>query len=310
MKFNPPIPVQELLTFNLEIIGNDAQLIQGINEIHNVEAGDLTFVDHEKYYDFTLNSAATFILINKKIEAPPGKVLLVCEEPFKIYNQIGQQHRPSLPSTQSIAESATIGEGTFIYPNAFVGENVKIGRNCVIHPNVTIYNHCQIGDNVVIHGNSCIGGDAFYYKRTASQYLKMQTVGTVVIEDDVEIGPGCTIDAGVSSITRIGRGTKLDSQVHIGHDVKVGEHCILCAQVGIAGNTKLGNFVTLYGKVGVNKNIEIGDRVVVLAGSLVPKSIPNGETHFGYPADEMRLMAKQAAILKKLPELWQKLKKL
>ena len=180
----------------------------------------------------------------------------------------------------------------------------------MIHPNVTIYPYTEIGDNVIVHANSTIGSDAFYYKKQSTHYDKMHSAGKVVLANDVEIGAGCTIDAGVSSDTVIGKGTKIDDQVHIGHDVKIGEHCIIAGQVGIAGNTKVGNWVILYGKVAVNKNIEIGDRAVVMATSAVPKSLAGGKTYIGSPAEEARVFAKQTAIIKQLPELWEKLRKL
>ncbi len=311
MKFQQPISVKELAQLtNSEIIGSDTADVTGLNEIHNVEPGDITFVDHEKYYDFTLKSNASFIIINKKTDAPEGKTLLFNSNPFLAYNFLAEKFKATVKSTKSIDETAVIGEGSFIYPNAFVGAHVKMGKNCVIHPNATIYNYCELGDNVIIHANTTIGSDAFYYKRHATHYDKMHSAGKVVIADDVEIGAGCTIDAGVSSDTVIGKGTKLDDQVHIGHDVKIGEHCIIAGQVGIAGNTKIGNWVTLYGKVAVNKNIEIGDKTVVMATTAVPKSLEGGKTYIGYPAVEARTFAKQVALIKMLPDIWEKVKKL
>ena len=132
----------------------------------------------------------------------------------------------------------------------------------------------------------------------------MHSAGKVVIANDVEIGAGCTIDAGVSSDTYIGRGTKIDDQVHLGHDVRIGEDCIIAGQVGIAGNTKVGNRVTLYGKVAVNKNIEIGDDTVVMAMSAVPNNLEGGKTWIGYPVVEARTFARQVAVIKRLPDLW------
>lgn len=311
MKLQPAVTAKQIADWTKsEIIGDANTTVTGLNEIHNVEPGDITFVDHEKYYDFTLKSAATFIIINKKIEAPTGKVLLYNTNPFLAYNFLAQKFKPELHQEKTIADSAVIGEGTVIYPNAVIGEKVRIGKNCIIYPNVSVYAYCEIGDNVIIHANTTIGSDAFYYKRQATGYDKMHSAGRVVIADDVEIGAGCTIDAGVSSDTFIGKGTKIDDQVHLGHDVKVGEHCILAGQVGIAGNTKVGNWVTLYGKVAVNKNIEIGDKAVVMATTAVPKSLEGGKTYVGYPAVEARLFAKQVAIIKMLPELWEKVRKL
>lgn len=311
MKLNAPIAASQIATWtNTQLIGDANAQVTGLNEIHNVEEGDITFVDHEKYYDFTLRSKAGFIIINKKLEPVPGKVLFYCEKPFEAYNALAQKFKPELRSAQAVAASAQIGEGTYIYPNAYVGDNVKIGTNCIIHPNATIYAYTQIGNNVIIHANTTIGGDAFYYKRQKPGYDKMHSAGRVVIADDVEVGAGTTIDAGVSSDTFIGKGSKLDDQVHIGHDVKIGEHCIIAAQVGIAGNTKIGNSVTLYGKVAVNKNITIGDGAIVMATSAVPNNLEGGKTYIGYPAVEARTFAKQVAIIKKLPELWEKLKNL
>lgn len=311
MKFKEPITAKQIAEWtNSEITGNENAMVSGLNEIHNVQPGDITFVDHEKYYDFTLQSPATFILINKKIAAPGGKTLLYNPNPFAAYNALAAKFKPELKSSQNISETSLIGEGSFVYPNAFIGQQVKIGKNCVIHPNVTIYNYCEIGDNVIIHANTTIGSDAFYYKRQSAHYDKMHTAGRVVIADDVEIGAGCTIDAGVSSDTLIGKGTKIDDQVHIGHDVKIGEHCIIAGQVGIAGNTTVGNWVTIYGKSALNKNIEIGDRAVIMASTSVPKSLEGGKTYVGYPAVEARAFAKQVALIKMLPEIWERVKKL
>lgn len=311
MKFPQPIPVRDIaLQTQSEIIGSADGSATGLNEIHNVEAGDITFVDHEKYYSFVLNSAASFIFINKKVEAPAGKTLLYNVDPFIAYNALATVFQPTLHSTASIAKSARIGAGTVVYPNAFVGENVTIGKNCIIYPNVTIYAYTEIGDGVIIHGNSTIGGDAFYYKGRGTHYDKMHTAGRTVIKDNVEIGSGCTIDAGVSADTVIGRGTKLDSQVHVGHDSTIGENCIICAQVGIAGNVHIGNFVTMYGKSALSKNISVGDRAVLLGSSASAKSLEGGKTYLGTPADEVHRASRQFAIIRMLPDMWEKLRKL
>ena len=296
--------------YNCELIGDGDRQVLGLNEIHNVEEGDITFVDHEKYYKSTLQSNASVILINQRIAAPEGKTLLYCEHPYDVYDSLAKHHRPTLLSSEQIASDASIGSGTFIAPSAFVGKAVTIGKNCVIHPAVVIYPYSVIGDNVIIHANTTIGADAFYYKRTSKGYQKMHNAGNVVIKSNVEIGAGCTIDAGVSSETTIGEGTKIDDQVHIGHDVKIGQHCIIAGQVGIAGNTTVGDYVTLYGKVAVNKNITIGDHVTVYACAGIAKSLEAGKTYHGLPAEEARVAAKQFALIKKLPDMWELFKKL
>ncbi|NDC43323.1 MAG: UDP-3-O-(3-hydroxymyristoyl)glucosamine N-acyltransferase, partial [Chitinophagia bacterium] len=276
MKFEQPIPVEWLAEFTgATIIGDAQQLALGINEIHMVAKGDISFVDFEKYYNKCLQSAATIIIINKEVECPEGKTLLLHPEPFDAYVKIVNHFRPFEPATKMIADSATIGEGTIIQPGVFVGNHVTIGKNCLIHPHVTIYDHCVIGDNVVIHANSVIGADAFYFKRRkdrAVQYEKMVSCGRTVIEDDVEIGACCTVDRGVSGDTVIGRGTKLDNHIQIGHDTVVGRNCIMASQVGVAGVATIEDEVILWGQVGVSKDLTIGKGAIVLAQSGVPSS--------------------------------------
>jgi UDP-3-O-[3-hydroxymyristoyl] glucosamine N-acyltransferase len=304
MKLQTPISVVKIAEMiSAKLLGNEKNMLEGINEIHMVEAGDLTFVDHPKYYDKSLNSAATIVLINKEVEVPQGKTLLVSDDPFRDYVYLVKQFRPFEKATQFISSSAQIGEGTHIQPGAFVGNHVKIGKNCLIHANVSIYDFCEIGDNVVIHSGTVLGGDAFYFKkRTSPQvfYDKMVSCGRVIIHDNVEIGAGCTIDKGVSGDTIIGWGTKLDNQVHIGHDTVVGKNCLFAAQVGIAGVTKIEDGVILWGQVGVNKDLVIGENAVVYAQSGVPKSIEGNKVYFGSPVQEAREKMKELAMIKQL----------
>ena len=209
MKFKNPHSLQSIATLlNIEFVGNANFEILGINEIHVVEKGDIVFVDHPKYYEKALNSAATTILINKKVACPEGKALLISDDPFRDFNKITKYFNPFIASKESISESATIGEGTVIQPNVFVGNNVKIGKNCVIHPNVTIYDQTIIGNNVTIHANTVLGADAFYYKKRPEGYDKLISGGRVVLEDNVDIGASCTIDRGVSGDTTIKKAQK------------------------------------------------------------------------------------------------------
>ena len=310
MKFPSPVAVEWITELiDAELIGNKTGLATGINEIHKVEVGDLVFVDHPKYYDKCIQSAATFIIINKSVECPDGKALLVCENPFEAYLKIVKHFRPFEPATKSISDSAMIGEGTYIYPNAFIGHHVSIGKNCIVHPNVTILDHCVIGDNVIIQAGTVIGSDAFYYNTKKNRdvwYKKMESCGRVVIEDNVEIGAGCTIDRGVSHDTVIGAGTKLDNMVHVGHDTVIGKNCLLAAQVAIAGATTLGNGVILWGQVGVNKTLKIGDNAIVYAQSGVGSSIEADKVYFGSPAELAKEKMKELVWVKRIPELWKK----
>lgn len=310
MNLAAPVSVQWLAEFiGAKLLGNETQLATGINEIHKVRPGDISFVDFEKYYDKCLNSPATIIIINKEVAAPEGKTLLVCQDPFSAYVKLVTHFRPFEPAGKMVSDSALIGEGTMLQPGVFVGNHVKIGAGCLIHPNVTIYDHCEIGDNVIIHSGTVVGADAFYFKRRkerASQYDKLESCGRVIIEDDVEIGAGCTIDKGVSGDTIIGQGTKLDNQIHIGHGVVIGRNCLIAAQVGIAGKTIIEDEVILWGQVGVNKDLTIGKGAVVYAQSGVPASIEGGKVYFGSPVVEAKEKMKEFGWIKRIPVLWDK----
>ncbi|TDW99989.1 UDP-3-O-(3-hydroxymyristoyl)glucosamine N-acyltransferase [Dinghuibacter silviterrae] len=314
MKFPSPVSVQWIADFiGASIIGNEQGFATGINELHKVEKGDLAFVDHPKYYAVCIHSAASFIIINQVAEVPPGKALLVVPEPFEAYLSLVRHFRPFESSDRPISASAVIGKGTVIMPNVFVGNHVVIGENCLIHPGVSIYDHCQIGDNVVVHAGTAIGGDAFYYNRKTARdvwFKKMDSCGRVVIESDVEIGCGCTIDRGVSHDTVIGRGTKMDNMVHVGHDVVIGKNCLIAAQVGIAGVVTIGDGVTLWGQVGISKTLTIGDHAVVLAQSGVPGDLEGGKVYFGSPVEDAGVAKRRLVWLKRLPELWDKVKRL
>jgi len=283
---------------NCEFIGVASFIIKGINEIHVVEKGDIVFVDHPKYYDKALNSAATAILINKKVDCPEGKVLLISDDPFRDFNKITKYFNPFIASQVSISESAIIGEGTVIQPNVFVGNNVKIGKNCVIHPNVTIYDQTIIGNNVMIHANTVLGGDAFYYKKRPEGYDKLISGGRVVIEDNVDLGASCTIDRGVSGDTTIKKGTKIDNQVHVGHDTIIGEKCLIASQTGIAGCVIIEDEVTIWGQVGTNSGITIGKGAIILGQTGVTKSVVGGKSYFGTPIAESREKLKEMAEIK------------
>jgi len=310
MKFEKPIPVTNIAALiGAQLAGNKNGMVTGINEIHKVEEGDLAFVDHPKYYDTCLRSAATFIIINKKVEVPEGKSLLIVDEPFEAYLQIVQHYRPFKPSTKMISDTSSIGEGTVVMPGAYIGNEVRIGKNCIIHPHVTILDHCVIGDNVIIQAGTVIGSDAFYYNKKTDReihYKKMISCGRVVLENGVEIGANCTIDRGVSADTIIGAGTKMDNLVHIGHDTVVGKNCLFAGQVGIAGATTIEDNVILWGQVGVSKTLTIGKDAVIYAQSGVKDSIAGGKVYFGSPVEDAREKMKEFVWIKRIPLLWDK----
>ena len=310
MQFPSPVSLSWIAEFvGAKLIGNAADSATGINEIHKVEKGDLVFVDHPKYYDKCLNSAASFIIINKETNVPEGKALLIVENPFDAYCKIVNHFRPFEKADKMISDSAVIGEGSFIYPAAFIGNHVRIGKNTVIHPNTSIMDHCIIGDNVVIQAGTVIGSDAFYYNTKKDRelwYKRMPSCGRVIIEDDVEIGAGCTIDRGVSHDSIIGKGTKLDNMVHIGHDTVTGKNCLIAAQVGIAGVVTLEDGVTLWGQVGVSKTLTIGANAVIYAQSGVGKDTAGGKVYFGSPIEDAKEKMKELVWVKRIPQLWEK----
>ncbi|WP_291868946.1 UDP-3-O-(3-hydroxymyristoyl)glucosamine N-acyltransferase [Maribacter sp.] len=292
-----------------QYVGEDDFVVTGMNEIHVVESGDIVFVDHPKYYDKALTSKASIILINKKVECPKGKALLISDDPFRDFNKLTNHFRPFQYSNSAIAESSKIGEGTIVQPNAFIGNNVIIGKNCVIHSNVAIYDNCIIGNNVTIHAGSVLGGDAFYYKNRPEGFDKLKSGGRVVIADNVDIGALCTIDKGVTGDTTIGEGSKLDNQVHVGHDTVIGKKCLIASQTGIAGCVIIEDEVTLWGQVGTNSGITIGKKAVIMGQTGVTKSVEGGKSYFGTPIEESREKLKQLAYVKKIPELIKKMEK-
>lgn len=314
MKFPSPIAVQEIAQLiGAKLVGNVNGLVTGINEIHKVEPGDLVFVDHPKYYDKCIHSAATFIIINKETSFPEGKALLIVEHPFEAYQTIVRRFRPFEPAAKMISDTAVIGEGCYIAPNVFIGHHVTIGKNCRLFPNVTIMDHCVIGDNVVIQAGTVIGSDAFYYNTKKDRevwYKRMESGGRVIIEDDVEIGAGCTIDRGVSHDTLIGQGTKMDNLIQIGHDTVIGKNCLFASQVGIAGATTIEDGVVLWGQVGVSKTLTIGANAVVMAQSGVPFSLEGGKMYFGSPVEDAVTKKRELIWIKRIPEIWEKLKAL
>jgi UDP-3-O-[3-hydroxymyristoyl] glucosamine N-acyltransferase len=313
MKLEQAVPVQWVAEYvGAKLIGDAEQLATGINEIHKVKAGDISFVDFEKYYKKCLNSAATIILINKEVDCPAGKTLLVHPDPFSAYVSLVKRFRPFKPANKMVSDSAVIGEGTQLQPNVFVGNHVKIGKDCLIHSNVAIYDYTEIGDNVIIHAGTVLGSDAFYFKRRKErtvQYDKLESGGRVIVEDDVEIGACCTIDKGVSGDTIIGRGTKLDNQIHIGHGVVIGRNCLIAAQVAVAGKAVIEDEVILWGQVGVSKDLTIGKGAIVYAQSGVPASIEGGRVYFGSPVGDARTKMRELNWIKRIPEIWEKLNK-
>ena len=311
MKFPKPHSLKgiaELL--NCKFVGPEDFQVLGMNEIHVVNPGDIVFVDHPKYYDKALDSAATIILINKEVACPEGKALLISDDPFRDFNVLTEYFKPFTKASSNISDSAKIGKNTVIQPNCFVGNNVEIGSNCIIHSNVSIYDDCILGDNVTLHSGTVLGSNAFYYKRRHEGHDRLLSGGRVVIEDHVDIGAACTIDRGVTADTTIKKGAKLDNQVQIGHDTIIGERCLIASQVGIAGCTIIENDVTIWGQVGITSGVTIGEKAIISAKAGVSKSLEGHKSYFGIPADDFRTKYKEIASIRKIPEILEKLKEI
>jgi UDP-3-O-[3-hydroxymyristoyl] glucosamine N-acyltransferase len=310
MKFPQPIPVRTLAErFQAQIIGDESLVATGINEIHKVEPGDIAFSDVQKYFEKTLKSEATVILLNAPAECPPGKAILVVEQPFEVYDTLVREHRPFEPLSSPVSHRAAVHPTAIIEPGVVIAPNVSIGAHCYIQANAYIGEHTHIGNHVTIGPGAIIGSDAFYFKQLPDRSrTKWRSGGRVIIHDHVDIGAGCTINKGVSGDTVIGEGSKLDCQIHIGHGAVIGRNCLFAAQVGIGGKTVVGDNVVLYGQVGIAQALHIGDGVVVLAKSGVSKSLESGKTYFGTPADEAREKYKEMAALRQLPDALKKMR--
>ncbi|GEJ46350.1 MULTISPECIES: UDP-3-O-(3-hydroxymyristoyl)glucosamine N-acyltransferase [unclassified Chryseobacterium] len=299
MRFHSPQKLKTIADLiGSAFVGPEDFEVLGTNEIHMVKPGDIVFVNHPKYYDKALNSAATIILIDKEVECPEGKALLVSDDPFRDFNKINTHFTRIYNFTEELHD-VEIGEGTRIHPSAVIGNNVKIGKNTLIFPNVVIGDRTEIGDNVIIQSGTVIGGDAFYYRKLNGNFDRLVSVGNVVIENNVEIGNNCTIDRGVTDSTVIGEGSVLDNLIQIGHDTVIGKKCLIASQVGIAGCCIIEDEVTMWGQVGIASGLTIEKGTVLLAKSGVNKDLKKG-TYIGLFAEDFKSYLKKEVKLRNL----------
>lgn len=299
MTFNQPQTLKSIANLiNAEMVGDENFPVLGSNEIHRVKAGDIVFVNHPKYYDKALNSDATIILIDKKVDCPEGKALLISDDPFRDFNFINTHFTKIFNFTKEL-HNVEVGEGTFIHPSAVLGNDVSIGKNCHIFPNVVIGDQTEIGDNVIIQSGTVLGGDAFYYRKLDGNFDKLISVGNVIIENNVEIGCNCTIDRGVTDSTIIGEGSVLDNQIQIGHDTVIGKKVLIASQVGIAGCCIVEDEVTVWGQVGMASGVRVEKGTVLLGKCGVNRDLKKG-TYFGLLGEEFRDYLKKEAKIKRL----------
>jgi UDP-3-O-[3-hydroxymyristoyl] glucosamine N-acyltransferase len=309
-----------------EIIGDASLNISGFAPASAAKPGDLTFAENELYFKTADDSAASAVLVDKDF-GPSKKTLIKVPNARIAFAKVlplffpEPQFLPGVHETAVVSKSAQIHSSAHIGPHCVIGENVKIaagvvlqggnhiGANCVLgershlFPNVVLYSATQLGQRVRIHASSVIGSDGFGYVLDGAIHRKVPQIGNVILHDDVEIGANVTIDRGALGPTVIGKGTKIDNLVQIGHNVQIGENCLIVAQVGIAGSTRLGHYTTLAGQVGLAGHLKIGSKVIVAAQSGVMNNIGDGEKWFGYPAQPDRQMKRQLIAVQQLPEL-------
>ncbi len=317
-----------------ELVGDGDTPITGVAPIETAGNGDITFITNKAYFKYLDETKASAVILS--LEAPSGSIpqlrhpnpyltfarVIDLFYPAKRRLPIGIDSRAVVDDDTAvdtsagigplchISRGASIGADTELVSSVFVGENVTIGNNCLLYPGVCVLDGCQIGDNVIIHASSVIGSDGFGYAESETGLRKIQQVGWVEIDNDVEIGSNVSIDRGALGPTRIGQGTKIDNLVQIAHNVQIGRHCIIVGQVGIAGSTKLGDGVVLAGQVGVVGHKTIGDRVLVGAQSGVKNDLEAGKKYFGSPAREFMESSRIEAAIKRLPDALKRLRKL
>ncbi|MFH1615465.1 MAG: UDP-3-O-(3-hydroxymyristoyl)glucosamine N-acyltransferase [Planctomycetota bacterium] len=313
--------------------GDPSILIEAASTLGRAENGQISFLANDRYARQLQSTRASAVIVAQKTETPVP--LLIAKDPYYAFMQIvvllhGHRQHPETGISQkasisdnakvggdchihdfvTISSGAIIGSGCIIYPGVFIGPNVQIGYDCIIYPNVAIYDGTKIGNRVIINANTTIGQDGFGFATHDGVHHKIPQIGTVVLEDDVELGAGCAVERGTLGDTVIGKGSKIGDLVAIGHATKIGPHCLLVAQVGIAGSTNLGSHCILGGQVGVVGHINIGNNVTIGAQAGVIKSVPDGQIILGAPAIEATQGKRAYSTIQYLPEMRQSIKQL
>ncbi len=321
-----------------ELEGDGGIVIRRASNIEEAIEGDVSFVANSRYEKYLETTRASAVIVTRAARSGTRDVPLVrVDDPYLSFLLVHEKFTPpreGLPvgvhPTAVVDPSATLGKnvavgahvvigrrcvfgtGASIYATCVLGDDIQIGLGSTLYANVTVRERCTIGRRVIIHPGTVIGGDGFGFTPQADRsYRKIPQLGSVVVEDDVEIGANCTIDRAALGETRIGRSVKLDNQIHVAHSCHIGEHTIIAAQTGIAGSTKIGKNCVIGGQVGIAEHVEIADRVIIAANSGVTKSfLEPGITLFGFPARNRRKAARQEAALRHLPDLKVKVRQL
>ncbi|MCP4683477.1 MAG: UDP-3-O-(3-hydroxymyristoyl)glucosamine N-acyltransferase [Desulfobacterales bacterium] len=314
-----------------EVIGDDSLEIMGINSLDAAKPGEISFFVDRRYKKSLVKTGAGAIIVAKKTDLFKGAQVVV-PNPGLAYARVTGLFATPIPRFPGVSEHATvpvncslgknisvypsvyigddvlIGDDVTIFPGTFIGDRVKIGDRTVIYPNVSIMQDCVVGNDVVIHAGTIIGSDGFGFVLDGSTSVKVPQIGTVRIDDNVEIGANCCIDRAAIGETWIKKGVKIDNQVQVAHNVVIGEDTIVVAQAGISGSVTIGREATIGPKVGIIDHMEIGDRVMIGGKAGVAKSIPPGEIVSGYPTMPHRLWLKTSHIITRLPRLIERLR--
>lgn len=316
-----------------QVVGDGATVLSGFAPATNARAGDLTFAENEAYFARADQSAASAILVAADFPAT-GKTLIRVPNARLAFAKVlplffpETTFAPGVHPTAIVAPTAQIDPSAHLGPYCVVGEGVRIGARSVLKamvyvgansqvgddvrlfPQVSVYPRTQIGHRVRIHAGAVVGADGYGYVLDGGAHLKIPQIGNVVIQDDVEIGANVTIDRGALGSTVIGKGTKIDNLVQVGHNVLIGEHCLLVAQTGVAGSARLGHHATLAGQVGIAGHLRIGNGAMVAAKSGVMDDIPDNAKWMGIPARPDRQMKRQLITIERLPELMKRVAEL
>lgn len=311
MRFHRPYTSAEIAErLGMRVQGPKDAEITGLNDTHIVSPGEVCFADHPRYLSKALKSEAAAIIVREGL-FPVGassKVFFTASDPFEAFVELIRMVQEDARNSGHLGAPPQVHPTARVAEGVHLGNDVTVGPGTVIHPHVVIYNNCHIGAHCVIHSGSIIGADAFYFRRRGNTGLdKFISCGRVILEDHVEVGALCTIDRGVTGDTRLGAHTKLDDQVHIGHDVSVGQRVLMAAQCGIAGFCVLEDDVVLWGQVGVTKEVRIGAGAQVLARSGVMNHLEPGKKYFGNPAVEAFQKHREIILRQRLSEVFKKL---
>ena len=313
-----------------EVLGDANATLTGFAMIDKAKAGDLTFAETPEYFAAAEASAATAIIAGNDVTSTKKTVIRVANPRLAFAKALAvffpePKFAAGIHPSAVVAASAQVDPTAHIGPHCTIGERVKIGANCVLQsgnsvgddsvlgdetnlfPNATIYSRTQIGKRVRIHAGAVIGSDGFGYVFDTSFHRKVPQIGNVILGDDVEIGANTTVDRAALGSTSIGKGTKIDNLVQVGHNVEIGEHCIFCAQVGISGSTKIGSYTVMAGQAGLAGHLKIGNKVTIGSKSGVMHNIPDGEQWLGIPAQPDKQAKRVMIAMQRLPDLFKKI---